>query len=1252
MKIKERAFVLLSTCLLTFNFALAADQGTLQVTSITPTQTLATPNGNFDNGWEWIFNVTVPANETVVKMKFADWTSGTSTIATANNVRFFSPQSINANSTSTAKTLTDNSYGDAIILNPNLDLSTQTVGRQIQIVVQVRVPAGTGGGNYTSSYGIRSDLDPNQPVGSIDYGLYPEYATAGVNGVTTDRIVGQVQVNVTNESIKLNTLKITPTFISGSSTNPLFIGLKNFKLFMNNTQIGATNNWEVQNGTTSFLYNLGPDTILPIGATNFSVISDFDFYPSRLFSTSTLLLTFNGLTNNGQGVNTNRLISVFPNDLNIATTSLTNLIPLDDLAQIDFSNISNPGTSSVGVGATSTVLWAGNIYISKNPVNIMYIPFKMIGNTSFESLKNVKLCIDDGCNSYFRYATDSKEFIEFEPMGRYVSAGTHTLQLKGDIVSGANTSFYISLENSDDRIISMADDTFNLDGEVTLNGNPFTKIDGPTINIVNTVSGGGGGGGGGGFVVSTSTISTTTSVNIIPGFMLDSNVNVPTQNQTLWSENVSVLGGVANFNKLKLKMLGSAPTNTISAFTLYIDGVAKVSSALDTNSYINFDLGSGVNLVQGSHVIEVRGDIVAGADRSFYINLMQADDVLFSDATFHKINPTANMSPNFVNLFGPTFFINSASLTIMQDQSFNNTATLIPGSSQVKLAAFKYTAYNEDTKINYLTFVPNLSGLVGGTNISNVALFVNGTQVGSNISQVNDGATFTFAGLGNNLYIPAGQTVTVEIRGDILSSLGFPITSGTISMNLLSGSGSAQAISSGKIFSTPACAGQTLSIAPNNVVFGATAGFSASTKSPNSTQVKIGSFTLQDGQAEAISVNQIVINLTGTMVASNQLTNLTIKDSSNGSVLATPIGNPTTTNNFTTNVSVPENSTKIFDVYADLGSASAGLTVTPVMSVAYRGATTNLSSTTGTVVGAVTTSGVATITANNVTFNSGLSPVSQFVIGGINNFNIGTFNFKVNNNIAGATIQDITFSVPANTISSITVNGKSSSVIGNTATIFGANIAVPGDSSGVNIPVNVSLTCVGVSNGCAQNSPASTSVALSSFTYNNGSAVVSVTGVNAITNSFSVVGSKPTLTVNSIQATGFVLGAENKIGEVTISADAAGNIKLNQIAFIVNIVGGSNPSVTGMRLVSGGTTVQGTSCTSGFICSFPDNYILQAGTSQTFSLYATVNGNSISASGSSLVPQNFRWSDVVGGGANLDGTQIYNFPTNSYSIRQ
>lgn len=129
--------------------------GILKVDSITAEKTTAIADGTFTNGWRYVFNVTVPTNETHLSMKFSDWASviGSTTLPVANNMRISSVQADNGNATVTVTAA--NTY-TLPALNMTGDLSTSTVGNQVQITVEVAVPSTTVNGSYTTNYGIKT----------------------------------------------------------------------------------------------------------------------------------------------------------------------------------------------------------------------------------------------------------------------------------------------------------------------------------------------------------------------------------------------------------------------------------------------------------------------------------------------------------------------------------------------------------------------------------------------------------------------------------------------------------------------------------------------------------------------------------------------------------------------------------------------------------------------------------------------------------------------------------------------------------------------------------------------------------------------------------------------------------------------------------------------------------------------------------------------------------------------------------------
>lgn len=734
-------------------------------------------------------------------------------------------------------------------------------------------------------------------------------------------------------------------------------------------------------------------------------------------------------------------------------------------------------------------------------------------------------------------------------------------------------------------------------------------------------------------------------------------INAGSPNQTVWTRSLSVSTRAAKLHGLTVKMIGSAPVNSIANVKLFVDGSAVATGVVATDGYVYFDTSAApVNLTTGSHTFDVRADVVGGANRDFYIVMEQASDLRLEDSQVAGafVTPTTNGGSTAVNLVGGKVTVNNGTLTITQDTSFNTTTTLVGGASNVKLAAYKFTAQGEDVKVTSLTFTPSFTGMSpANNNLANVGLYVNGGQVGSNQTATH-AVALTYNNLGTNLLVPAGQTVIVEVRGDVMSSTSTNYTAGTIAFNLAAGSNNAQGITSSQLTNTSSAGGQSLSVASSNVTFATAVGFAASTKAPNQPGVKIGSYTIQTGSAEGVNITNIAVALGGTMLGVNQITNLTVKDGS--TVIGNQVNNPTATNNFSANITVPMSSTKVLDVYADFGSNAATYNVTPSMQVTYRGSTSNTTNTTSNVAGVTTSAAVASIVASGVTFNTGASPVSQLVVGGQSNYGIATFNVKANTAVAGAVIKDVTFTVPANTISKVMMNGKEGLVSGTTATIYNVGAVVPADNSGINLPVTVALVCAGTANGCPANSPVTTNIQIPTLTYFDGATTQTVTGIGTATSSnFYIVASKPTLTVDTVQKTGLVLGAENKIGEVTISADAAGKITLTTLTFSTSTSGITSPVFSGVRIADGNTTIAGTSCNNGGVCTM-GGLEISAGASKTLSLYATVAGTPVASTvvsvSASVSAAGFSWNDIVGGGSGITGANIYNFPTGSYSVRQ
>lgn len=457
----------------------------------------------------------------------------------------------------------------------------------------------------------------------------------------------------------------------------------------------------------------------------------------------------------------------------------------------------------------------------------------------------------------------------------------------------------------------------------------------------------------------------------------------------------------------------------------------------------------------------------------------------------------------------------------------------------------------------------------------------------------------------------------------------------------------------------------TCSVAINAVVGGITvsknSAFADQNISPNSVNVKIGSYVIQNPTASTESMRltslKVGLNLNGMT-----LTNLRTSD-----VSGSPIGIPSATNNFSINDTLTPGTSMILDIFADIGTSTSG-TVQTTLQATYIGTADGIANISQTVSGQTMTLSSGTIAPPTLVLSS-TTPSQYIAVGsnGLQNATQATYNFVS----TGGTsiINELRFTISgSNTVSSIAVGNVTATPINGVADLFfQTGLSVPSGAGGLTQNVLVSYSGVGTGE---LTSGITSSIALTYVKYtSSGMAIIMNPAPNVSAPTMTLVGSEPIVTVPSIVNSGLVLGGQNQIGQAVITANPQGAIKVGQISFSMQDNGFDNPTITGTPYLSiGGTPVTGSSCTAyGFdniICTLGNGYssgfVIPAGQTQTFSLYTQVNGTAQAGATPSIStslwsPSNFYWDDTATNGASgtgLTGELIYNFPTNSYTIHQ
>jgi Putative peptidoglycan binding domain len=874
---------------------------------------------------------------------------------------------------------------------------------------------------------------------------------------------------------------------------------------------------------------------------------------------------------------------------------------------VSVMSASSQPSGAIVAGQSGALL--GNFVFSGNGT-VSSVKFARTGISTNDTLTNVYL-YDGAARLTDSASVSSDGTITFNNVNMTVN-GSRTVSVRADIMAGTNG-----------QIVGVNATSVMVAGASTMTA---VNAAGPMLTIAQVTN------------IATVTLNNQKGI-------ANTNLTLPQTNYTLWGNDLNVGQRAVNLKSITVKMIGSAPVSAVTNVALFVDGVQVATASADANQRFTFDLTSSPkSLYTGSHTVEVRGNVVAGASRNFYFTAENSADLMFEDSSLAGVNITPTNFNTYRTAGTQTISGTSAtSIVVAKDTTFT-VSNLVPGVSNTAISKFKVTAYGEDTKIQYITVVPKLNGVASTTAyLSNVGLFVNGGQVGNTI---NTGSTYQFS-LGSNFIATAGTAYNVEVRADIRDRVtGLNFANGTVvtaDVTAMEGQGQS---SQNTFNNTLSVAGQNLTVGGTVVNVGKTISGVATSVSPNSTAVKIGSFQIQAGSIEGINVRQLTLGLTlASSTDQNLISNVTLKDG-NGVTLGTPTGISSASQNFNVNFDVLQGATTKIDVYADLAGIATGNTIMPTLAVNYSGKTSNQTTTTTVVNGDTVV--ISVISVGAPTISSKLS--SQYVLGGTNQ-TVGTYNVTSTN--GKSTINDLTFSVTGAGVESVNVNGVTASPIGGTVLFSALNLAVPNGSAGVNIPVVVKYTpsYVGASGQPGVISGTTGTVTLTGMKTTTDSGTVTTTTPSVATNAMTLVATLPTVTKASTGTSVGVNGATQlavKIGSIRVAADAAGDIILGTLSYNLS----APAAISNVVVKVGGTVAQdklsANSTNTVTTAMFAAGYRITAGTSVVFDIFGDIAAvtNSGTADVSVGSAAAFLWSDdVASAGTDRAGTLL---PSNKY----
>lgn len=913
-------------------------------------------------------------------------------------------------------------------------------------------------------------------------------------------------------------------------------------------------------------------------------------------------------------------------------------------------------TGPVMASLSATTPAAGTIVAGQATADLMHITFSGSGTVSSVTLTRGGVSDQNTLSNVYLYdgvtrLTDGYSFntngtITMNNLNLAVN-GSRTIAVKAD-VSSSTTSYDISVTLS----------SFSAGASVNT-----VSVKGNQMFIAGSGS------------LATASVSGANTVSA-------ASVNAGTSSYTVWRAPIQVNTRALMLKAANFRITGSAPSDALQNVGLYVDGIKAGNNAMMTmtngSNYLSFDMTANpVNLSTGSHTVEVRGDVVKGSSYNLTVSLQQASDLMVMDP---QIGVNVALSGTIPNSAGQ-ISIGTGSFTATVDPTFSTFSNVTASASNVAIAKFKLRGYGEDIKVTSLPITTVLTGSTpAAAGLQNVTLYFNGAQVGTQQSLAIGLNTFN---LGSQMIVPAGVDSFLEVRADLRTTGGVNYTAGSISANL--GAATAEGWNSKASITGPTATGNILAMQAGTLGFSKNSGYANQNANPNTAGVKIGSYVLQNqSTSESIRVTSLLVNVAyGAGTSSANLAGLRTSEISGNAGTpqqpATAAASGNGNNTFSTDFTLAPGAVKTLDIFADSNSdAGATATVITTVTVSSIGMTSNVSATSSATAGQTITFRTGTLGTPTVNSSSAVTSPAQLVAaanGGAADGSVAQFNFSSAN--ASSTITELTFTVSgATTATSVKVGSVTAPVVSGTAYLTGLNLMVPNGGSGLNTSVYVSYPEVGTSGQTSGTTSALTLTTIKSTSGNT--TTTSVVSVAAPT--MTLVGSKPTYTIAG--STDTLANGSVKVAEITVAADAKGDIRLGQLPITItstgvatiasaadNVVvkdtsGATIATRNATFAVSAGGSATATICfdtTTAACASGQTNaggYLITAGTSKTFRIYvtaATVSGavNTTSLSSKLGAASSATFYDVAGGvtgNTPTAATLLYNYPTDSVSI--
>ncbi len=925
------------------------------------------------------------------------------------------------------------------------------------------------------------------------------------------------------------------------------------------------------------------------GSKNISVKADV----ASVVNASSLGITLIGFTAAG---NTATVVSIKGNEMTYG---------VGNLASVYLAANTQASTATVNAGTSSYTIWTDSVQVNTRAVWLKGANFRMTGSAPADSLGNIHLYVDGvqvGSTATLGTITGSNyAMFDFTAMPVSLSTGSHTLDVRADVVKGSSYTVTASVQQASDLVI--------YDGQVGVNiaalgagGAAFTSNAGSLI----TINAG------------------SASVTIDPTFQSMNNVTGGATNIVIGKFKIHGYGEDVKVSSLVVKPAITSGTvssgsniTSLNNVTIYFNGSQIGSSATYTSpTALTFNLGSQMIIPAGTDsYIEVRSDLQNSDSINYTGGTVSAT---LNGLTGNSQGQTSHTSISFpaatgTNTVGTSLTIQTGTLAVSKSSLANTSSN--PNTDNVKIGSFNLQNQSSSESVRVTSLLVGLTtngstALTSSTTpaLNNFSSLRTSETSGSGSTPIQPTASNTFS---VDFTIAPGATKSVDVFAN-LSSTGSSAT--VVSTLTVTSLGLLSNVAISQNGNATAVTGQTITLVSGTVSTSPTLVSSSSTSAQfvaaaaGATNKTLAEFNItSSGGSANISKAKFVVRGSATVSAVGTVSSITV-----GGVTA-PIVQATT------------NSTT-------LGAAMTDTT----------GTTLTLASATGVAAGTILVIGTEQIQVVSDASGTTVDTVVRGYNGTTAATHLNGATVSVQNGVAY--LPGLALTIP-NGGSGLNLDAWTSYAPVGTNGVTSMSLA------------NISLAYLEYTTGNTTSTACPTSLSCS---FNMAEVAAPTMALVGSKPTLALAGSTDTLGNAQVKLAEVTVTADIqgdiKLVTLPVSVSSTGVAQLTTGTLVVKDTSGNTITTTDDTLV---TTAPSTSDTA--TITFGTGYLIPAGTSKTFRIYNTVNTVSGATNTTSLSTTinhgtaTFTWLDVAGANStaitNAQNTSyFYSYPTDTSVI--